>query len=99
MGQQEGMDSSQGADMENYTSIIAVTNMFVFASVNASTPTSDTKSIVTSTHTPANLTITKSAAHTLMTNMFTNTLMSSSIHTSSIKSITSHICTKILIIT
>jgi len=65
--QQQGMYSSQGADMENYTSIIAVTDTFVFASVHASTPTSDTKSIVTSTYTPANLSIIISAAHTLMT--------------------------------
>ena len=72
--QQQGLDSSQGADMENYTSIIVVTDTFVFASVNTSTPMSDTTSSVTSnasmiysTHTSAIKAITTQGCANILT--------------------------------
>ena len=76
--QQKGMGSSQGAGMANYKAVIAATNTPAVASVNTSTPMSDTTLIITSTYTPDDVKITTSA-RTLMTN--NNILMIPPSHT------------------
>ena len=81
VARQNGIDSSQGANMVNYKTVITTTQTSAFTSVNTSTPMSDTTSIVTSIYTPDNLLITTSA-RTLMTNSPSKFLMNSSTHTS-----------------
>ena len=83
-GKQKSIHSSQGAGMANNKAGIAATKTFVFTS--ASTPMSDTTSIVTSSYTPDNVSIT-TPAHTLVMNTPTTTFMISSTHTSASTSI------------
>ena len=92
--QQKGIDSSQGAGMENYKSVISTTKTFPYTS----TPTSDTTTIVTSTYTSASVSITTSA-HMLMTNPSNNILMTSPTHTSASVSILTQGCVNLLKIT
>ena len=49
--QRKDIDPSQGSDMVNDKTVLAVTKMFELTSVNISTLTSDTTSIVTSSYT------------------------------------------------
>ena len=89
---QKGIDSSHGVDIINYKSVIAATETLAFTPANTSTPISEsTTSIVMSTYTSDNVSITTST-HTLMVNGPTNILMTSSNHTSVRKSITSQGC-------
>merc|ERR1719247_1900085 len=75
--QKKDTESSQGADMTNYKSLIATTETFAFKLVNASAPISHTTSIVT----PDNVPITTSP-HKLLVNTPTIISMTYSTHTS-----------------
>ena len=96
---QKGIDSSHGADIINYKSVIAAYETLAFTPANTSTPISEsTTSIVMLTYTSDNVSITTSA-HTLLTNMLADTFMSSSTHTSVSTSMTTQGCVNLLKIT
>ena len=72
--QQKDTYSSEGAGMASYKAVLAATRTFVFASVNTSTPMSDTTSSVTSnasmiysTHTSAIKAITTQGCANILT--------------------------------
>ena len=93
---QKDIDSSHGADTPNYKEVIMATKKFSFTSVNTSTPMlEDTTSVITSTYTPDNVSITKLVL-ALRTNSSTNTLMISSNHTSASTSIIKQGCELLL---
>ena len=85
--QRKDIDPSQGSDMVNDKTVLAVTKMFELTSVNISTLTSDTTSIVTSIYTSDHVSITI-PYHTLVANTLTDTFVTSSTHTSVSMSIT-----------
>ena len=63
--QQKGVDSSQGAGMENYKTVVIIKTP-VFAPVNTSTPMLDVTTIFTSTHTSVSTSIPTQGCVTLL---------------------------------
>ena len=96
--QQKDVDSPEATDIANYKAVIADPKTFAFTLVNTSTPMSDTTSIVTSSYTPDNVSVT-TPSRTLMSNSSTHILMTSSTHTPASTSISTHGCLNLLKIT
>ena len=91
IAQQKDIDSSQGAGMANYKAVITATKTFTFTSVVTSKPMSgDTMSTVTSTYTPDDESLTRSAR---------TFIMISSTQTSASTSIITQGCVNLLKIT